>query len=576
MKSFRPQRMLATGLSAAWLFAAAGAAVAQPTTDWTYQGQLRDGGALANGNYDFRISLIDGGAATVAGPSIHGNVPVSNGLFTIPDVDFLSDQDIAHTQTSLLVEVRRAGVGSFVALPRQPFTGAPLANQIRRVQVAEGIDDSGQMITRRGTLITSAWGTSFSDGAGFFQAYDGELGATTARLDGDSDQNDSNGVATGRLTMGSLGTGGGGGEIVVQNNSGLPTFELLGGGDSASGTINLFNGNFNNIFKFEEGYLSPAGGGIFELFDEDGVNAFYAAADSTAPGAGFLIVRGSANTGLVVDGDDGTGANTTMSLFGTNSSVFRTGSSGDASVSLPTSAISSSEILNEAGAASNTNTSLAATISTTTDTTILSRTLTAPTGGYVLVIATAQIQFSHVNGTDSIYNFGVSDTATLPSNQDVGFNLASGAATQFVARPVTVHGLFSVSAGSHTFNFIGEKISSTAPDASVWDVQLSCIFVPTAYGTVTSTLLGPDMPDSASHTGAFMAPPALAELELERITSIEAEMARRDAEMQAMREEFDRLKAELVAAQNGQGVVDGVVPTRAPVANETASDINGN
>src|SRR5690349_4209391 len=58
-------------------------------TAFTYQGQLTDGSAPANGSYDVTFTLFDDAAAgtLVAGPLTNAAVAVTNGLFTI-SVDF--------------------------------------------------------------------------------------------------------------------------------------------------------------------------------------------------------------------------------------------------------------------------------------------------------------------------------------------------------------------------------------------------------------------------------------------------------------------------------------------------------
>ena len=59
------------------------------TTAFTYQGQLSDAGALANGSYDLRFALFD---STAGGAQIGANqtvpaVPVGAGVFTV-QLDF--------------------------------------------------------------------------------------------------------------------------------------------------------------------------------------------------------------------------------------------------------------------------------------------------------------------------------------------------------------------------------------------------------------------------------------------------------------------------------------------------------
>src|SRR5215470_4862653 len=67
---------------------ASGVAVWAQVVPFTYQGQLKQGGAPTNGNCDFQFALFD--ALTDGNPVPPGssplsinNVPVSNGLFTV-------------------------------------------------------------------------------------------------------------------------------------------------------------------------------------------------------------------------------------------------------------------------------------------------------------------------------------------------------------------------------------------------------------------------------------------------------------------------------------------------------------
>ncbi len=168
-----------------------------------------------------------------------------------------------------------------------------------------------------------------------------------------------------------------------------------------------------------------------------------------------------------------------VDLFGDNTSVI-----------LPNNSISAMEILDEPGVASETNNAglgLTGAVDTLT-----SRSLTVPAAGYVLVIATCEALMSHGSGTNSAAIFGVSDTAgSFPANQDVSLLIPSAAPTGVYSFPVTVHGLFSVSSGANTFYFLADETSGLV---TAGDIQLSLVFFPTAYGTVTSTLLDSSQP----------------------------------------------------------------------------------
>ncbi len=104
-----------------------------PTT-FTYQGQLKDDGVPATGDYDMRFSLYDApsSGAMVGAPLVFdgasGNptpISVVQGLFQV-ELDFGSEFD--GTALWLHVDVRPHGVGSYTPLtPRQPLTPVPFA-----------------------------------------------------------------------------------------------------------------------------------------------------------------------------------------------------------------------------------------------------------------------------------------------------------------------------------------------------------------------------------------------------------------------------------------------------------------
>lgn len=130
------QRHTATGMKNVYLFFYSLLALHffSPTvgraqgTAFTYQGQLFDGGAAANGIYDFEFTLYETNAAggPVAGPVTNATTSVSNGLFTAT-VDF-GPGVFSGVSYWLDVSVRTNGGNVFTeVLPRQPLTPAPYA-----------------------------------------------------------------------------------------------------------------------------------------------------------------------------------------------------------------------------------------------------------------------------------------------------------------------------------------------------------------------------------------------------------------------------------------------------------------
>ena len=107
------------------------AAVAQTPlgTEFTYQGQLKDGGIPANDDYDFLFRLFD---SPNAGTQVGGDVliddwSVSDGLFTV-QLDFGSN---VFTGDAIWLEAAvrpgQSGNPYTVLSPRQPLTAAPYA-----------------------------------------------------------------------------------------------------------------------------------------------------------------------------------------------------------------------------------------------------------------------------------------------------------------------------------------------------------------------------------------------------------------------------------------------------------------
>ncbi len=227
-------------------------------------------------------------------------------------------------------------------------------------------------------------------------------------------------------------------------------------------------------------------------------------------------------------------------------------------------------MLDEPGVASDTEGTATVSLDGTLQT-LLSRSITAPAGGFVLVIASAQANCSHTSGVTSFATFGVSDTAgSFPVNQDVAFSIPSGLPTSAsYSQPITLHGLFQVSPGPLTFFLIGDE---SAGSWSVNDVQLSLIYFPTNYGTVTPTLdpvvggdvAGTESLRAASRQASELSAPTRGgrtteEVAAERAKSIADNQLRMEREMAEMQQQMVQLQKELAevhAAQRAAATVN--------------------
>jgi hypothetical protein len=102
----------------------AGKASAQ-TTEFTYQGSLKDGANPANGNYDFVFRLFDlpTGGTIVSSALNRPNVAVTGGVFKV-DLDF--GNVFPNAPRYLETSVRLTGAATFTVLaPREKVTSAP-------------------------------------------------------------------------------------------------------------------------------------------------------------------------------------------------------------------------------------------------------------------------------------------------------------------------------------------------------------------------------------------------------------------------------------------------------------------
>ena len=98
-------------------------AVSAQTSEFSYQGSLKDGPNLANGNYDFEFALFDGGGSQLGAALTRNGVVVANGIFSV-SLDF--GNQFPGAGRLLEIRIRLSGGGGFTTLtPRQPVNSAP-------------------------------------------------------------------------------------------------------------------------------------------------------------------------------------------------------------------------------------------------------------------------------------------------------------------------------------------------------------------------------------------------------------------------------------------------------------------
>ena len=176
--------------------------------------------------------------------------------------------------------------------------------------------------------------------------------------------------------------------------------------------------------------------------------------------------------------------------------------------------------------------------------------MTCPTDGYVVAMATAEAQATHNNATFTQSRYSVSETSGTPGSHYTTFNVSANAPTGSYSAPVAVQAVFPVTAGAHSFYFVG---TANSLDVDVMQRSLTVMFFPTAYGTVTGALKA----DAARTADDPAADAAREPVDASRVAS-----ERIERELRAMQARFDQLRAELEAAR---AVQRAEVATRAEV-----------
>src|SRR5438552_3862468 len=141
-------------------------AINAQTTQFTYQGKLADGGAPANGQYDFQLKLFDTatlGTGTQQGSTVTvTNVTVAAGIFTV-QLDFgACSTCFDGTARFLEIAVKQTSGSTFVTLgPRQPVTSNPYAIRSLNAMSADGLSvgcvncvTSSQINSVQGSQVT--------------------------------------------------------------------------------------------------------------------------------------------------------------------------------------------------------------------------------------------------------------------------------------------------------------------------------------------------------------------------------------------------------------------------------------
>ncbi len=507
------------------------AAFAQPPRTMNFQGTLADGigMTLPDGNYNltFRLWNADVGGATLWTEA--RSVALSGGIFSIGLGEVTPLALVFDQPYWLGIQVG----GDAELSPRSPLTGMPYALNVADGVVTKelnGLTDNVNIVAGTNISVNTVGPNIVIAGTG-------------ALTDADWDVVGSDMTS---IPVGNVGIG-----VAV------PGSKLDVSGAISSGT-NVAPGGFlarvgNGAFTSSFGGAHGAFGSQISLAAEDGNTTFRVQPDVDGTGGFVDVLRNDTSSGFMVDGNYGGTESALVTISGTGSTVnFRTDLTGDLAVMLPPESIVANEIADEPGVASELS---GGPISlTTTRTTLISRTIVCPTAGYVFVQGMGELEMTHTNGAVSFGTMGVSDIdGTLPLNQDQSTYLPSGAASGLYLFPSSPNGLFEVAAGSNTFYLVA-SINSAGVTARVWDMQLSCIFFPTSYGTITPTKVTTEGVDQFAGSVLSVPAPTRGDLAAEQAESEAFARGRVDRELAIMQRQLDELQSRIDRMNTADGV----------------------
>ena len=502
--------------------ATAGAALAFAPTAITFQGQVTEngGGNVPDGNHSltFRVyNVANGGAPLYATTE---NVNVQGGIFSVVLPIALSFDEAYWIGVQYEAEAEMT--------PRVPFTSAPYAMNVDEDAAVTSLNGNTGAVN----LIAGANVSITPSGNNFIIA---ATGAVT-----DNDWNVS-GADMSSIPAGNVGIG-------VAN----PESKLQVGGDIVAGMpgqYNFLRAYNNNGFQSTFGGDFFDEGGEWQMRDEGGFAFAGLQPDFDSTGGFLWVNNGTFGYALEVDGNfNGTGS-PRISMVGNNSSVvFDLEETEDSAVWLPTSSVSAAEILDEPGlAAINAHSSSSFPVQDAY-TVVTSRSITAPTDGFLLAMCSLEIDLRHQGPSASYVTAGLSlSPNTVDSNQDLTYYVPGGGAEGIYLNPSTPSNVYPVTAGSHTVYLNARKVGTTS--SFIWDVQLNLVFIPTSYGSVT---FAGDVDQGDQETNQSVSSPLTSgDIMDEQRLSAQANEQRMQSELDQMRAELDALKQEMAGARNG-------------------------
>lgn len=295
--------------------------------------------------------------------------------------------------------------------------------------------------------------------------------------------------------------------------------------------------------------------------------------DSSSRGGGFLRIgrNGAGLSGLLVDGNVAGSESTRVSISGSEASIILDASSPleNDRVIPPNNTIVSGEIGDEPGVVNEDMASANIAFGGIPQT-MLSATINAPAPGFVLSLATSEIEcFKSTAKIDSEIILGVAHSGTTPpANASFATRIPASTPSGTCRQIATFHSIVPVPAGADTLNLVAFR----TPDASsgissvrLNDTRLSLLYFPTAYATVSPTLIERRRPGQrTADVDPARGPMTLPEIEASCPAPIEADNASTRAELSACRAQMSEIMAKLRAIERPQAGHEPAPPVADP------------
>lgn len=322
--------------------------------------------------------------------------------------------------------------------------------------------------------------------------------------------------------------------------------QLQSGSPTSNGVFQLFQQNAGTpVIQMAN---NSAQGGSIRIRDEQAADVIFLEADFHGTG-GFLRILGDGGE-LLFDGDKGAGSNTgsLFSITGPGSSLsFDTSKTGNEALVLPPNSVGPDEIFAGTGFASNFRLGNVAVASSNQNnpTTIISRSITVPAPGHVIVLATCNVDVVRNASVLGTLIMGVSDASnSMPGRHRTLIQLPG---TAFVSGRYfftgVSHGVFEVDEpGQYTYYFNASSSGFGSPGIS--NPNLTLIYVPTVYGDVAQSA-GPESGGNAP----YLMPLSREDILVEQLAEQHRALEQLRAEQAQLREQMERLRRAVDASR---------------------------